>query len=490
MKIVIIGGGSAAWMSAITLSLLENAEIHVVQSPSIPTISVGESTIKEFVEWMIIVGLDPQDVLKQTNGTYKLAIKFTDFYEKGKSFFFPFGKNVANKTLFEKWNCARLLHDDENITFADTFYPNMALINEGTFATNRDDFTFNNYAIHFDASLFARYLESICMRKGVHLHSATVLDISSNHDGIESIHLDTGEVITADLFIDCTGFKSLLLGDALKEPFIDYSDIIPNNKAFATHIDYKNKECELESVTSCIALSNGWVWNIPLWSRIGSGYVYSNRYISDEKALNEFKNHLESIGHSTEKLNFRNIDVKNGIHKRLWVKNVVAIGLSAGFVEPLESTGLWFVHTYILLLLKTLKKNTSPCQFDKDIFNDLTFKMFDNLTSFVSIHYGLSKRLDSDYWVNISKRSYFKQNDMINGILPHFANKTDKINFGLQCIASGFNHFIFNEFDISILNHHKDSLDILSRNVNTWENDAKKARKLFEVLESIHLSDA
>jgi|Laugrespbdmm15sd_2_1035082.scaffolds.fasta_scaffold00442_14 tryptophan halogenase len=499
MKIVIVGGGSAGWMSALTLQLLEGVDIHVVQSPSIPTISVGESTIMEFVQWMIVVGLDPHTVVKETNGSFKLAIKFIDFCRMGSSFFFPFGKNKSteNRYHFELWNYMRLLQVSDLPLFTDTFYPNMALIKEHNFTTNEGDFAFNNYALHFDASLFAKYLQSICIEKGVHLHSATVEKVLTNDDGVEAIHLDSGEVLMADLYIDCTGFKSLLLGDALKEPFIDYSDIIPNNKAFATQINYKNKESELESFTSCTALSNGWVWNIPLWSRIGCGYVYSNRFISNEDALCEFKDHLKSKGHSTESLEFRNIDIRNGTHKRLWVKNVVAIGLSAGFVEPLESTGLWFVHTYILLLLKVLKRSNRPSQIEKDIFNKIAFQMFDNLASFVSIHYGLSQRLDSDYWVDISKRSFLKQNNMINNIFYDVANKNSEVNFGLQCILTGFDHFTFNEFNSSIYNedfvknYKNDKVyKVLLENITRFKNDAKKAPKLLSVLESIHLSDA
>lgn len=487
MKIVIVGGGSAGWMSAITLQLLENenVEIHVIESPLIPPIGVGESTIKEFIEWMLIVGLNPHEVLKECNGTYKLAIKFIDFNEKGKSFYFPFGKTFANKNMFEIWNCQRLF-SCEKLSFADSFYPNMALIHESKFATDKDDFSFNNFALHFDAALFAEYLKARCIRSGVHFHSATVDNIMTNADGIEAVVLDSGEIIVADLFIDCTGFKSLLLEGALKEPFIDYSNIIPNNKAYATKLNYINKEQELNAFTSCTALQNGWVWNIPLWSRIGSGYVYSNRFISDDEALNEFKSHLESIGHSTESLEFRNINIKNGVHERLWVKNVVAIGLSAGFVEPLESTGLWFIHTYILLLLKTLKKTLNPGQIDRDIFNKLSFKLYDNLASFVSIHYGLSKRRDSQYWVDVSKRSYLKDNNTMNGIMYSFQGSNDKLNSGLQCIASGFEHFIFNEFDFGILNNHKNDIDILLRNPMKWKKDAETASKVFTLLNEIH----
>ena len=141
------------------------------------------------------------------------------------------------------------------------------------------------------------------------------------------------------MYIDCTGFKSLLLDKTLKEPFESYADLLPNDSAWATKLNYKNKEKELVSYTNCTAIENGWVWNIPLWSRIGTGYVYSSKFVDDETALKQFKKHLNN-----EDIEAHNIKMRVGIHNRLWVKNVVAIGLSAGFIEPLESNGLFTVH--------------------------------------------------------------------------------------------------------------------------------------------------
>ena len=155
--------------------------------------------------------------------------------------------------------------------------------------------------------------------------------IEQDKDGIASLN---GKH-KANLYIDCTGFKSLLLGQNLKEEFINYSDRLPNDSAWATKIEYKDKEKQLVPYTHCTAIDNGWVWTIPLWSRIGTGYVYSSQFVDDDTALKQFKKFLK-----TDQLDFKKIKMKVGIHKRLWVKNVCAIGLAAGFIEPLESNGL------------------------------------------------------------------------------------------------------------------------------------------------------
>jgi tryptophan halogenase len=165
-----------------------------------------------------------------------------------------------------------------------------------------------------------RLKNNYSMPKGVKHIQEDIISIEQDENGIKSLY----NKYTADLYIDCTGFKSLLLGETLKEPFESYADLLPNNSAWATRIPYKDKEKELVGYTNCTAIENGWVWNIPLWSRIGTGYVYSDKFIDDDSALKQFKNYL-----GTEDLEFKKIKMRVGIHKRLFVKNVCAIGLAA-----------------------------------------------------------------------------------------------------------------------------------------------------------------
>jgi len=190
--------------------------------------------------------------------------------------------------------------------------------------------------------------------------------------------------------------------------------MLPNNKAWATRVPYKDKENQLEPYTNCTAIENGWVWNIPSWERIGTGYVYSDKYVSDDEALNEFKRHLDKKGHDYSNSDFKNIKMRVGRHERVFVKNVVAIGLSAGFIEPLESNGLYSTHEFLHRLVRILNRGDKETisQFDKDSYDSACKSNFDEFAEFVAAHYALSHREDTEYWRDVNKRQYSK--DLIN----------------------------------------------------------------------------
>ncbi len=336
MKILIIGGGSAGWMTAATLeSQLPQHQISLIESKHIPTVGVGESTLRQISDWMRLLNIQDKDFLKHVDGSYKLSIKFTDFYKKGKAFHYPFGSPVVegNKAELNDWWFKKIFNPSTpNSDYAECIHPlQMAYVNQNKF--DKDEVA---HAYHFDATKFGLWLRDKYCKKVKHIID-DVVSVEQNENGIVSLN----KKYKADLYIDCTGFKSLLLGQSLKEPFESYADILPNDSAWATHIKYKNKKKELVPYTNCTAIDNGWVWNIPLWSKIGTGYVYSSKFVDDDTALKEFKKHLKQ-----KDLEFKKIKMKVGIHKRLWVKNVIAIGLSAGFIEPLESNGLFSVHEF------------------------------------------------------------------------------------------------------------------------------------------------
>jgi flavin-dependent dehydrogenase len=354
-KVVIVGGGSAGWMTAAYLiKTFPNKQIVVLESPDIPIVGVGESTLASITEFRDYLGIDEKDFMQKTNASYKMSIKFTDFYsENGGSFHYPFGKPNFEKTAsgFDDWFQIKHTYPDTPLTdFVQSYFPSSFLFENNKFATNESG-VYSPYnkktdvAYHFDATMFGLWLkESYCIPRGVSYIEGTVVDAITSKNGIEALKLNNNSEVHADLFIDCTGFKSILLGGFLKEEFISYEDLLPNNSAWACQVPYKEKEKELEPFTHCTALKNGWCWNIPLWSRLGTGYVFSNKYISSDEALEEFKSYLMSkkmivprTKEEVESFDYRLIKMRVGIHKRTWVKNVVAIGLSAGFIEPLES---------------------------------------------------------------------------------------------------------------------------------------------------------
>ena len=469
-NILIVGGGSAGWMAAATfIRKFPNNKVTLVESNDIPKIGVGESTLAFIRDWTNYLGIDDKDFLKHTNGSYKFSIKFTDFYDKDSGgFHYPFGDPIENENFnYNDWLLKKIHYPDTPTSdFAENFWPIMALVNKNKISTNQDgmldNFRFDyNTAFHFDAQLFAKYLkEQYCIPKGVNHIIGTVDNVLTDDNGISKIILKDKQELTADLYVDCTGFESLLLGKALEEPFISYKDILPNNKAWAVQLPYTDIEKELEVYTNCTALGNGWVWNIPLWSRIGTGYVYSDEFISDQEALQEFKNHLNSDkmtvhnpNRVTDELEFRQINFKTGIHKRTWVKNVLAIGLSAAFIEPLESNGLLSVHEFLLEFCRHIDRPRIN-QFDRDVYNARIRTFYNNFAEFVALHYALSIRDDTKYWRK--NRNKVFDSDIRNstgGFNDLYIRKTQNLkhygNGGIVCIANGMNYNVYTAIDVS-----------------------------------------
>jgi len=425
MNIVIVGGGSAGWMSAaLLIKEFPTHNITVVESPDVPIIGVGESTINGLRQFCNYLDLDEKDFLAFTDGSYKLSIKFTDFLEKDSGgFLYPFGIPETSGTTFglNDWLIKKYAWPETPLSdFAECYSPQALMCRNNKFFKNPDYSIMQSYdsnlglAYHFDATKFGAWLrEKYSVPRGVKHIAATVNDVVAEGENVTKLVLSTGEELTADLFVDCTGFKSLLLDKTLNEPFIDYTDMLPNNKAWATRVPYVDKEKELEPYTNCTAIDNGWVWNIPLWSRLGTGYVYSDKFVSDDEALEQYKQYLQSdkmtvprTKEQIDELEFKNITMRVGIHERTFVGNVVAIGLSAGFIEPLESSGLYTVHQFLFELIRALGRG-EPTPWDKSAYNRATFKMFNEFAEFVAMHYSLSRRQDTEYWRACFNKDYF-----------------------------------------------------------------------------------
>lgn len=423
-KIVILGGGSAGWMTAATLiRTFPEKSITVIESPDVPIAGVGESTLGQIIRWIKYLGIEDSDFVQFTDATYKLSIKFTDFCKKGEEFHYPFGVPMEDGAgpadEVKNWHLLREFYPEmDNSDMVKWIFPASELWENNKFNENNSS-EFGNFsstkdrAYHFDAAKFGLWLKDYyCIPRGVKYISGHVEDISTNSGGIEFLHLKGGESVSSDLFVDCTGFRSLLLGGALEEPFVSYASILPNDSAWATQIPYRDKYKELELYTNCTAIENGWVWNIPLWSRIGTGYVFSSLFVSDEESLEEFKNHLQSDNmvcprtrEEVDSYTYRKIDMRIGVHERGFVKNVVAIGLSAGFIEPLESNGLLSVHEFLFVLIDVIARE-NVTQLDRTWFNIEIRDIFDGFAKFVAIHYAMSQRDDTDYWTANMNREY------------------------------------------------------------------------------------
>lgn len=512
-KIVIVGGGSAGWMSAATMiKAFPNYEIVVVEPTEIPTVGVGESTLGHIKKWTNYLEIDEKDFMRYCDASYKISIKFTDFYKKDYgSFHYPFGNPQIGQNIIglSDWYIKKIKYPETPLSdYALNFFPALTLAEQNKISTNENgnlgNFNFStDVAYHFDAIKFANWLKNnYCLPRGVHLINDEVTNINISENGISSLNLKGGKVLFADLFIDCTGFKSLLLQDALQEPFISYENILPNNRAWATRLPYIDKEKQLEPYTSCTAIENGWVWNIPSWERLGTGYVYSDKYVKPNEALEQFKNYLKSnkmtVPYSDadiDSADYKDIKFRIGIHRRTFVKNVVAIGLSAGFIEPLESNGLFTVHEFLLKLVKTLRRG-SISQIDRDGYNMAIRGMFNSFAEFVASHYALSSRDDTKYWKDISKKQF--KIDIENLKVEPYSGIYDMVqrrmfldrweyNSGLHCIATGLNYFPIYEEDLSIMQFYNNSNynEMIEIIIDGWNNQRSLYQKEAEVSKSL-----
>jgi tryptophan halogenase len=503
-KIVIVGGGSAGWMSAASMiRAFPNKEIVVIESPDFPTVGVGESTIGSITGWANWLGIDEKDFMPATDATYKMSIKFTDFYKKDSGgFHYPFGKPFLEGTtngLFD-WYVKKAKFPELDVAdYARTFFPALTLAEQNKLSWNESgrlgNFNFKrDVAYHFDATKFGLWLKNnYCLPRGVKLISDTVTSIKTDEDGIEHLVLTDGSLISSDLFIDCTGFKAILLEGALNEPWEDFGHMLPNNRAWAAQIQYTDKEKEMEPYTSCTAIGNGWIWNTPTWGRLGTGYAYSDNHVTPEEALEEFKNYLRSDkmtvhvpDRDVESLNFRDVKFRIGIHSRTFVKNVVAIGLASGFIEPLESNGLFSVHEFLDKLVKTLSRETIT-QWDRDAYNATTKFQYLGFKEFVAEHYALSNRTDTKYWKDITEKSFKPEITSLDPTLIiefydlamiHINAQRYRTETGTHCITTGLNYLPVNKHTIDRWNHY-DLIDHYKNTEPTWEK-WKVFRKLWQ----------
>lgn len=409
-SVCILGGGSAGWMTAAALSVrCPWLDITLIESKKLGTIGVGESTLGRINAFLRMLGITDDSWMPHCNATYKASIKFTNFREPGSEFHYPFGSKVwtSEPDIMQYFAVARAFPDLKPEDFARYYHDTMPYIESnrvppfGTEGFYPDD----DLAYHMDAGLFGEYLRDTFCQNVNHI-DAEVKQVWKNISGeIDCLETLDRKKYHADLFVDCSGFKSMLLGKTMNESYISYREHITNNKAWATQIPYIDKESEMELFTNCTALSSGWVWNIPLYNRIGTGYVFNSDFQSPEDAETEFREHLGERGQDA---NLRLIDIHSGIYENVWSKNVIGVGLSAGFLEPLESTGLLMTHEIITFLVRTLLQREGKVNnYMKEQLNCAARDMMTSFSEFIAQHYANSLRDDTPYWKHVTSIDYF-----------------------------------------------------------------------------------
>ena len=460
-KIIIVGGGSSGWITASVLSKNKcNFDITLVESNKIPTMAVGESTQQEITQLLDLLEIEDKEWMPKCEATYKNSIRFRDFSVKGESFQYPFGEFDWAFSPHKVMTWFGLSVTDRNFT-SDTFarFINsnayLADYNKQTYESNDLLLGFDfrkSIAYHMNASLFGGVLkELVALKNGVKHIVGTVRDVVFSEDGkVEKLLLDNDRELEGDLYIDCSGFSSILLEKKMKAQHINFN--LPNDSAVKSPIPYTNRNTQLTNTTDCTALSSGWCWNTPLWERMGSGYVYSSEFITKEKAEEEFVEYVKSRGESTKDLCLEHIPMRTGKKDKAWIKNVIGIGLSYSFIEPLESTGLWSTHKYVMNLLEVLeKRNGFVSKIDVDGFNFFCDFETEHFKTFIIEHYILSQREDTPYWKyvtnemgggvdildNILKVSRHYE-EWINTIYSH--HQVDESHRGALYIAAGMGY--------------------------------------------------
>jgi flavin-dependent dehydrogenase len=421
-KVLIVGGGSTGWMSAAYLSKrLKFLDITLIESKKISTIGVGESTLGHINRFIDALGLKDEDWMKFCNATYKTSIKFTDFRKPGTYFHYPFGiwdmshntNGIMDWFTYQAFADKKLPPSD----FAEWAIPSTMMTDRNKLTRNLDNkvpnFNFHyDTAYHMDAEKFGIFLkEQIAIPNGVTHIQDTIVDVTQDETGaVSGVITEDGRTLTADLYIDATGFRKLLIEKVMKSEFLSFGDLLLNDRALAARVGYVDREKEMHSVTNCTAIESGWVWDIPLWTRRGTGYVHSSKFADREQAEKDFRKHLSlRIGvDKAEETEFNYVEIRHGVQKEPWVKNVCAMGLALGFVEPLESTGLLTTHENIMRLGATLEKREGFVnQFDMDGWNFAAREELEGFKQFVAIHYALSQREDTEYWRHVTGNIHY-----------------------------------------------------------------------------------
>lgn len=408
-KVVIVGGGTAGWLTAGVIAAEHCAntnsgiEVTLIESPDVAPVGVGEGTWPTMRGTLKKIGISETDFIRECDASFKQGALFAKWVsgEKNDAYYHPLvlPQGYGDINLAPYWQ----KHADK-ISFADAVSFQGKLCDKGLAPkqnTTPEYAHVANYAYHLDAGKFSTFLQKHCTEKlGVKHILDHVTQINSHDNGdISSVSTKKNGELSGDLFVDCTGFKSLLLGEHYQVPFLCKKHILFNDTALALHVPYPNEQSEIASHTISTAQSAGWIWDIGLPSRRGVGHVYSSAHISDEAAEQELRDYVsQSIGDKADTLPIRKIPINPGHREIFWHKNCVAVGLSAGFLEPLEASALVLVELSAAMISEQLPANREVMPIVAKRFNDKFQYRWDRIIDFLKLHYVLTQRKDTAYW--------------------------------------------------------------------------------------------
>ena len=409
-SVVIVGGGSSGWIAAAYLNgalnhqgRQPNIDITLVESPDVPRISVGEATIPSILHVLEVAGIDEVEFVRATDATYKQAIKYRNWVRNDGSFYYhpftraPFGP--IDRSGFD-WALS-----DRTIPYMETVSAQPALCEMGLAPKMLGPWNFGaplHYAFHMNAELFADYLRDFSVARGVKHVRANVTDVEMKDDKrISALAIDNSTRLHADIFVDCTGFASILMAKKLNVDYLDQSQFLLCDRATVMPIPYDVAyPGEMRSYTTSTALSAGWIWDIPLQTRRAVGYVHSSEFISKECAERELRAYE---GIHADNCDTRIIDFRVGWRRKHWEGNCIAIGLAGGFIEPLESTGLYLSELGAVMLAEHFPYSDEHMEKLAFRYNRILQNRYYEILDFINLHYCLTKRDDTEFWREVQK---------------------------------------------------------------------------------------
>jgi len=409
-KIVIVGGGSAGWITAAYLNgalngrgKVPNKSITLIESPDIPRISVGEATVPSIHHILDVIGINEADFMKATEASFKQSIKYVNWLENnGTGYHHPFSRATPGPIDFSGRNWMESLRD---IPFMETVSAQtvIAEINRAPKMLGNQKFMAPlKYAFHFDAQLFADYLRDFSTARGVKHILANVRDLKISEQGhIENVSLDNEQVIEGDLFIDCTGFKALMIEKGLGVPFEDYSQWLLCDQAVVAQFPYEDFfPGTIRPYTTATAQLAGWIWDTPTQTRRSIGYVHSSSFIDADQARTELLAYQGGIG---DDYDTRLIRFKVGQRQKAWTANCVSVGLAGGFIEPLESTGLYLCELAAVTLAEHFPSSKDDLADMAFRFNRIISNRYFEILDFINMHYCLTRRNDTEFWRTVQR---------------------------------------------------------------------------------------
>jgi tryptophan halogenase len=391
-RVVIVGGGTAGWMAAAALSktFREKINIELIESEAIGTVGVGEATIPNIKNFHLLLELDEAEFMRAVHGTFKLGIEFVNWASLGDRYFHPFGPpgiDAWAAQFHHYWLRAR---QQGEISDYGEFSVETTMARAGRFGLNGDRKP--RYAYHFDAGLYAQLLRKFSENLGVRRIEGKVVEVQTHPETgfIQSVTLESGRAVEGDLFIDCTGFRGLLIEQQLKTGWEDWSHWLRNDSAVAVQTEAVSS---LTPYTQSTARSAGWQWKIPLQHRVGNGLVYSSGYMPDDEATRTLLDNVDGKTINDPRV----IKFRTGRRLKQWNRNCVALGLSSGFLEPLESTSIHLIQSGIIRLIKLFPyrgiDQAAVDQYNEEVRTEIEF-----IRDFIILHYHLTERADSPYW--------------------------------------------------------------------------------------------